>query len=152
VADDGVGTGGDDVLALGNLNCCNTVGVGPEHETEADVKRRNAAQRPAAYDQGQPETARIWHILRCRGRAGQSCRMRRMDGGAAGKRRIVEGEAHIRHFATHPDLVRRGVGANLLARCFSDARHLSIRKLIVFSTLGAERFLRGIRFQEDRAD
>jgi N-acetylglutamate synthase-like GNAT family acetyltransferase len=60
---------------------------------------------------------------------------------------IVEGEAHIRHFATHPDLVRRGVGGNLLARCFSDARHLSIRKLIVFSTLGGERFYEAFGFK-----
>jgi N-acetylglutamate synthase-like GNAT family acetyltransferase len=64
-----------------------------------------------------------------------------------GSGEIVEGEAHIRHFATHPDLVRRGVGPNLLARCFSDARHLSIRKLIVPSTLGAERFYEAFGFK-----
>jgi N-acetylglutamate synthase-like GNAT family acetyltransferase len=64
-----------------------------------------------------------------------------------GSGEIVEGEAHIRHFATHPDLVRWGVGGNLLARCFSDARHLSIRKLIVFSTLGAERFYEAFGFK-----
>jgi len=64
-----------------------------------------------------------------------------------GSGEIVEGEGHIRHFATHPNLVRRGVGANLLARCFSTARHHSIRKLYCFSTLGAERFYEAFGFK-----
>jgi N-acetylglutamate synthase-like GNAT family acetyltransferase len=45
---------------------------------------------------------------------------------------IIEGEAHIRHFATHPEWVGRGIGTSLLARCFSDARPLGIRKLHCF--------------------
>src|SRR5215468_9489300 len=57
-----------------------------------------------------------------------------------GSGEIVEGEAHIRHFATHPEWIGRGVGSSLLARCFSDARTLGIRKLHCFSTLNAERF------------
>jgi N-acetylglutamate synthase-like GNAT family acetyltransferase len=71
----------------------------------------------------------------------------------AGRRRGREAEKSSRekrtsrHFATHPDLVRRGVGANLLARCFRDARHHSIRKLIVFSTLGAEQFYEAFGFE-----
>jgi N-acetylglutamate synthase-like GNAT family acetyltransferase len=32
---------------------------------------------------------------------------------------IIEGEAHIRHFAIHPEWIRRGIGTALLARCFS---------------------------------
>jgi N-acetylglutamate synthase-like GNAT family acetyltransferase len=64
-----------------------------------------------------------------------------------GSGEIVEGEAHIRHFATHPDLVRRGVGANLLARCFSDVRQHSVRRLHCFSTLGAERFYEAFGFK-----
>src|SRR5262245_26435144 len=65
-----------------------------------------------------------------------------------GSGEIVEGEAHIRHFATHPDSVRRGVGATLLARCFSDAQHLSIRKLYCLSTLGAEPFYEAFGFKK----
>jgi GNAT superfamily N-acetyltransferase len=57
-----------------------------------------------------------------------------------GSGEVVEAEAHIRHFATHPMRVRQGVGASLLARCFSDARLFGIRKLHCFSTLNAERF------------
>jgi GNAT superfamily N-acetyltransferase len=63
-----------------------------------------------------------------------------------GSGEIVEGEAHIRHFATHPEWLRRGVGSHLLSRCFSDARRLGIRKLHCFSTLGAERFYEALGF------
>jgi GNAT superfamily N-acetyltransferase len=64
-----------------------------------------------------------------------------------GSGEIFEGEAHIRHFATHPEWVGRGVGTSLLARCFNDARILGIRKLHCFSTLNAERFYRASRFE-----
>jgi len=60
---------------------------------------------------------------------------------------IVDGEAHIRHFATHPGWVERGVGSSLLARCVHDARTLGIRKLHCFSTLNAERFYRACGFE-----
>jgi GNAT superfamily N-acetyltransferase len=63
-----------------------------------------------------------------------------------GSGEVIEGEAHIRHFATHPEWVRRGVGASLLARCFRDARLLGIRKLHCFSTWNAERFYRAFGF------
>jgi GNAT superfamily N-acetyltransferase len=59
---------------------------------------------------------------------------------------VIEGEARIRHFATHPKWVRRGIGASLLARCFEDARSRGIRKLHCYSTLNAERFYRALWF------
>jgi CO/xanthine dehydrogenase Mo-binding subunit len=43
--------------------------------------------RCGSYDQGQPLIAPVWHLLRCGGRAGQACWMRRLDNSAAGKRR-----------------------------------------------------------------
>jgi N-acetylglutamate synthase-like GNAT family acetyltransferase len=64
-----------------------------------------------------------------------------------GSGEFIEGEAHIRHFATHPGWVGRRVGASLLARCFSDARVLGIRKLHCFSTLTAEGFYRASGFE-----
>ena len=64
-----------------------------------------------------------------------------------GRGEIIEGEAHIRHFATHPEWVGRGVGTALLARCLGDARLLGIRKLICFSTLNAERFYQASGFE-----
>jgi GNAT superfamily N-acetyltransferase len=63
-----------------------------------------------------------------------------------GSGEITEGEAHIRHFATHPEWTRRGVGSALLSRCISDAQSLGIRKLHCFSTLNAERFYRAAGF------
>jgi N-acetylglutamate synthase-like GNAT family acetyltransferase len=66
--------------------------------------------------------------------------------GHPGSGEIIEGEAHIRHFATHPEWVRRGVGTSLLARCFSDARPFGVRKFHCFSTLNAERFYQALGF------
>jgi len=60
---------------------------------------------------------------------------------------IVKGEAHIRHFATHPQWVRRGIGASLLAHCVRGTLSLGIRKLHCFSTLNAEHFYRTHGFQ-----
>jgi N-acetylglutamate synthase-like GNAT family acetyltransferase len=60
---------------------------------------------------------------------------------------IIEGEAHIRHFATHPEWVRRGVASSLLSRCFRDAQLVGIRKLHCFSTLNAEGFYRASGFE-----
>jgi GNAT superfamily N-acetyltransferase len=59
---------------------------------------------------------------------------------------VIEGEAHVRHVATHPDWVRRGVGTSVLARCFSDAKSRGIHKLHCLSTLNAECFYRAAGF------
>src|SRR5215831_9972917 len=59
-----------------------------------------------------------------------------------GSEEIAEGEAHIRHFATHPEWTRQGIGSAVLARCISHARSLGIRKLHCCSTLNAELFYR----------
>jgi N-acetylglutamate synthase-like GNAT family acetyltransferase len=64
-----------------------------------------------------------------------------------GSREIIEGEAHIRHFATHPGWVGQGIGTALLARCLSDVRLLHIGKLHCYSTLNAERFYQASGFE-----
>jgi GNAT superfamily N-acetyltransferase len=64
-----------------------------------------------------------------------------------GSGEITEGEAHIRHFATHPEWTRCGIGSALLARCISDARSAGVCKLHCFSTLNAERFYRAAGFE-----
>ena len=64
-----------------------------------------------------------------------------------GSGEIIEGEAHIRHVAIHPDWIGRGIGTSLLAHCFSEALQLGIRKLHCFSTLNAERFYRASGFE-----
>jgi GNAT superfamily N-acetyltransferase len=60
---------------------------------------------------------------------------------------MVEGEAHIRHFATHPRWARQGIGTSPLTRCFADARPRGVRRLHCFSTLNAERFYRALGFR-----
>jgi N-acetylglutamate synthase-like GNAT family acetyltransferase len=60
---------------------------------------------------------------------------------------VVEGEAHIRHFAVHPDWIKCGIGTALLTRCIEDARSRAVHKLHCFSTLNAEPFYRGLGFQ-----
>jgi GNAT superfamily N-acetyltransferase len=63
-----------------------------------------------------------------------------------GSNEVIEGEAHVRHFATHPEWTRRGVGSALLNRCVRDARLIGIRKLHCFSSLNAEGFYRAFGF------
>jgi GNAT superfamily N-acetyltransferase len=49
-------------------------------------------------------------------------------------------EAHLRHFATHPDWTRRGVGAALLARSIAVARAAGVRRMWCDSSLAAVDF------------
>lgn len=63
---------------------------------------------------------------------------------------VTEGEAHIRHFATHPDWTRQGIASALLAHCISYARSFGIRKLNCFSSLNAESFYRAAGFETVR--
>ncbi len=42
--------------------------------------------------------------------------------------------AHLRHFATHPDAVRQGVGARLLEKCIAEAKAQGVRRLQCLST------------------
>jgi N-acetylglutamate synthase-like GNAT family acetyltransferase len=59
---------------------------------------------------------------------------------------ITEGDAHIRHFATHPEYTRQEIGASILTRCINDARSFGIRRLHCISTLNAERFYQAVGF------
>ncbi len=59
---------------------------------------------------------------------------------APGTGQIVERQAHIRHFGTHPAWTGCGVGAALLARCISEAEALGITMFHCFSTLNGEPF------------
>ncbi len=47
---------------------------------------------------------------------------------------------HIRHFATHPDFMRKGVGSAILERCIAEARAEGLQKLQCFSSLPGEPF------------
>jgi GNAT superfamily N-acetyltransferase len=53
---------------------------------------------------------------------------------------------HIRHFATHPGWVRRGVARALLDRCIAEARAAGVQRLECYSTIGGEPFYRALGF------
>jgi GNAT superfamily N-acetyltransferase len=56
------------------------------------------------------------------------------------------GTAHIRHFATHPEWTRRGIGRALLKRCLEEARAQGVGNLECLSTLTAEAFYHSAGF------
>lgn len=47
---------------------------------------------------------------------------------------------HVRHFATHPDFIRMGVGAAILERCVNDAKAAGVSELQCFSSMPGEAF------------
>jgi GNAT superfamily N-acetyltransferase len=57
-----------------------------------------------------------------------------------GNRAEASGTGHIRHFATDPGFMRRGVGGAILDRCINDARAAGIVTMRCFSSLPAEAF------------
>jgi N-acetylglutamate synthase-like GNAT family acetyltransferase len=60
---------------------------------------------------------------------------------------VLKEEAHIRHFATHPDWIRMGVAQSLMKRCCIDSKAQGIGKLLCYSTLAAESFYRACGFE-----
>lgn len=64
-----------------------------------------------------------------------------------GTGKIVRGEAHIRHFATHPGWTRLGVGRSIMDRCRMDAMARDVRELHCNSTFVAENFYKALGFK-----
>ena len=56
------------------------------------------------------------------------------------------GLGHIRHFATDPGWLRRGVGRALFDRCAADAWAAGVRRFECYSSLVAEPFYRALGF------
>ncbi len=54
---------------------------------------------------------------------------------------------HIRHFATHPDWIRRGVGKALIDRCVDDARARGVQRFECWASLVAQRFYESAGFR-----
>jgi GNAT superfamily N-acetyltransferase len=63
---------------------------------------------------------------------------------------LAEGVAHIRHFATHPAHLRKGVARLLLDRCLADAHAAGARLMKSQSTLPAEQFYAAAGFRRVR--
>ena len=59
---------------------------------------------------------------------------------APGQAANAAGSGHIRHFATHPDLMRGGVGSAILRRCIDEAAAAGVGELMCFSSLPGEPF------------
>ncbi|MGG5819042.1 GNAT family N-acetyltransferase [Falsiroseomonas sp. HW251] len=59
--------------------------------------------------------------------------------------------AHLRHFATRPDMTRRGVGSRILARCVADATAHGIEVFECLATLAAEPFYARLGFDRVEA-
>jgi GNAT superfamily N-acetyltransferase len=53
---------------------------------------------------------------------------------------VTPGVGHVRHFATHPAALRRGLAGAILAACIDQARARGITTFDCFSSLAAEAF------------
>jgi GNAT superfamily N-acetyltransferase len=63
---------------------------------------------------------------------------------------VVEGLAHVRHFAVHPDAVRRGLGRMLYQWCEDAARIAGMTRFECHASLNAEGFYRRLGFRRSR--
>jgi GNAT superfamily N-acetyltransferase len=52
--------------------------------------------------------------------------------------------AHLRHFATHPDFARRGVGRLIFDRCVEAAKTAGVTRFQAYSSLTAVAFYSGV--------
>jgi N-acetylglutamate synthase-like GNAT family acetyltransferase len=59
---------------------------------------------------------------------------------APGNGKVKADTGHIRHFATHPDALRRGVGKAIMTRCEMDARAAGVTQFECLSSLQAKPF------------
>jgi N-acetylglutamate synthase-like GNAT family acetyltransferase len=64
-----------------------------------------------------------------------------------GSTEVVQGEAHVRHFATHPGWTRKGVAQSIMDRCRAEAVSQGVTRLHCYATLAAERFYHALGFE-----
>ncbi|MGI9475440.1 MAG: GNAT family N-acetyltransferase, partial [Hyphomicrobiaceae bacterium] len=60
---------------------------------------------------------------------------------------IVDGLAHIRHFATHPDRTGNGIGRALYDTCAREAKHAAVSRFECFASLNAQEFYMALGFE-----
>lgn len=65
---------------------------------------------------------------------------------APGTGRVEDGLGHIRHFATAPQFMRRGLARRIFDRCASEARLAGLRELACDAVLGSEPFYGAMNF------
>jgi GNAT superfamily N-acetyltransferase len=64
-----------------------------------------------------------------------------------GGREADPASGHIRHFATHPDWTRCGVGRMLYERCAADARAAGLTRFEAWASLNGESFYAALGFR-----
>ena len=62
--------------------------------------------------------------------------------------KITPGTGHVRHFAVHPQHVRKGVGRALYDACLAQARSLGLVRMEAWSSLQAVPFYKSLGFRE----
>jgi N-acetylglutamate synthase-like GNAT family acetyltransferase len=67
-----------------------------------------------------------------------------------GKGDIADGLGHIRHFASHPDWIGRGIGRLIYEACERQARSESVTRFECYSSLNAEGFYARLGFETVR--
>jgi GNAT superfamily N-acetyltransferase len=60
------------------------------------------------------------------------------------------GTAHIRHFATHPGRIGRGVGRAIYDRCEADAAAAGFARFVCYASLNGEPFYAALGFRRVR--
>jgi GNAT superfamily N-acetyltransferase len=60
---------------------------------------------------------------------------------------ITPGDAHLRHFGTHPDFAGRGLAGALVRHCLDEARQHGILRMHCDSTLPAKGFYENLGFR-----
>ena len=64
-----------------------------------------------------------------------------------GTKKVEVGVAHVRHFGTHPDWIRKGLGRGIFERCRTEARAAGVHTFECYSSFGAEPFYAALGFR-----
>lgn len=67
-----------------------------------------------------------------------------------GSGEIVAGLGHIRHFATHPEWIGRGIGRAIYAVCQEQAQSAGVGRFECYATINAEGFYAALGFTKLR--
>lgn len=67
-----------------------------------------------------------------------------------GGRAVEPGLGHIRHFATDPNHLRRGIARSILNKCIEDGRSAGLTRFECHSTLAGEAFYEALGFRTER--
>ncbi len=67
-----------------------------------------------------------------------------------GSNDIMRSTGHLRHFATHPDWIRRGIGRTIYRQCEAEARAANVQNLEVYASLNGEAFYAAMGFERIR--